>query len=71
MNVDCLLHRSLFNKEDMKRILFAITFLLVCATAFSQEFPGIEESVRINQLKPKEGKVRMVLDMFSKLTKME
>jgi inosine-uridine nucleoside N-ribohydrolase len=46
----------------MKRILFVIALSLVYATAFGQEFPGIDESVRINQLKPKEGKVRMVLD---------
>lgn len=46
----------------MKKILFAIAFFLAYVTAFGQEFPRIDESVRINQLIPKEGKVRMVLD---------
>jgi inosine-uridine nucleoside N-ribohydrolase len=51
----------------MKNLLLTIGFLLVYTTTFSQklpkqEFPEIDELVCINQLKPKEGKVKMVLD---------
>ncbi len=47
----------------MKNFLFLIGFLLVPTILFSQQFPTIDEVVRINQLKPpQEGKVRMVFD---------
>jgi hypothetical protein len=34
---------------------------LTCTAVFGQEFPKIDEAVRINQLNPKDGKVRMLL----------
>ncbi|KAA6310355.1 Non-specific ribonucleoside hydrolase RihC, partial [termite gut metagenome] len=46
----------------MKKYLLTIGFLLVYVTAFCQQFPKIDEAVRIKQLMPKEGKVRMILD---------
>ncbi|KAA6322979.1 Non-specific ribonucleoside hydrolase RihC [termite gut metagenome] len=46
----------------MKKYLLTIGFLLVYATAFCQQFSEIDEAVRIKQLMPKEGKVRMILD---------
>jgi len=46
----------------MRNFLFLAGFVFVCSTVCSQEFPKIDESVRINQLKPREGIVRMVLD---------
>ena len=47
----------------MKNYLFLLGFLFVPAILFSQEFPKIDEIVRINQLKPpQESKVRMVFD---------
>jgi len=46
----------------MKNFLFLAGLLFVHTSLFSQEFPKIDESVRINQLKPPEGKVRMVFD---------
>ena len=46
----------------MKRYFFILAFLLLCSVSFSQEFPKIKESSRINQLEPKKGKLRMVLD---------
>jgi inosine-uridine nucleoside N-ribohydrolase len=46
----------------MRKYLFATGLLAVYATAFCQQFPEIDETVRINQLRPAEHKVRMVLD---------
>jgi len=47
----------------MKKNLFLTgLLLLVHVILFGQEFPKIDEIVRINQLRPPEGKVRMVLD---------
>ncbi|GHT28978.1 hypothetical protein AGMMS49574_04450 [Bacteroidia bacterium] len=46
----------------MKKYLIAIGFLFAYVTGFCQQFPKIDEIVRIKQLTPKEGKVRMVLD---------
>ena len=46
----------------MKKYLFLTGLLLVHPTVFCQEFPKIDESVRINQLKPPQGIVRMVFD---------
>lgn len=46
----------------MKRFLFAIVFLGISVTFFAQNFPAIDEAARINQLKPNQGKMRMVLD---------
>ena len=46
----------------MKNYLFLAGLLFVPAVLFSQQFPRIDEVVRINQLKPPEGKIRMVFD---------
>ncbi|MDR2146462.1 MAG: nucleoside hydrolase [Tannerella sp.] len=46
----------------MKNFLMVTGLLLLPVLLWSQEFPKIDEAVRINQLKPREGKVRMVLD---------
>jgi len=47
----------------MKNYLFLTGLLLVHTVLFSQQFPGIDEVVRINQLKPpQESKIRMVFD---------
>ena len=46
----------------MKNYLFLLGLLFVPTLAVSQEFPRIDEVVRINQLKRQQGVVRMVLD---------
>ena len=46
----------------MKNYLFLLGLLFVPAIVFSQEFPKIDEVVRINKLKRPEGVVRMVFD---------
>ena len=46
----------------MKNFLLLFGFLFVHTAVFSQAFPKIDEKVRINQLIPPEGKVRMVFD---------
>ena len=46
----------------MKKILLFAGLLFVHTVLFSQVFPKIDESVRINRLQPPEGKVRMVFD---------
>jgi len=46
----------------MKNYLFSIGLLFVPTLLFGQNFPKMDEIVRINQLKPREGKVRMVFD---------
>ncbi len=46
----------------MKSCLFLILSLFFYSVTFCQEFPTIEESVRINKLQAKEGKIKMVLD---------
>ena len=46
----------------MKNFLFLAGLLFVHTILFGQEFPKIDESVRINQLNTREGKLRMVLD---------
>ena len=46
----------------MKNYLFLLGLLFVHPVLFSQEFPKIDEAVRINQLKEPKGPVRMVLD---------
>lgn len=46
----------------MRNYLFTMILLLTGTMVFGQGFPRIDEAVRINQLKPRDGKVRMVLD---------
>ncbi|MDR1223646.1 MAG: nucleoside hydrolase [Tannerella sp.] len=46
----------------MRNIFIAIIFLPAWMAVSGQEFPAIDEAVRIDRLKPKEGRVRMVLD---------
>ncbi|MDR2969800.1 MAG: nucleoside hydrolase [Tannerellaceae bacterium] len=46
----------------MKKTLLIIACLITYTTVFSQQFPKIDEAARINQLKSKEGKIKMVLD---------
>ena len=47
----------------MRFFIFLTGLLFVSSTLFGQEFPKIDEVVRINQLRPPQaGKVRMVLD---------
>ena len=47
---------------DMKNFLILAGLLFVHTVLFSQEFPKIDEVVRINQLKPTQGIARMVFD---------
>ena len=46
----------------MKNFLFLAGLLFVHTVSFSQVFPRIDEVVRINQLRPPQGVVRMVFD---------
>lgn len=46
----------------MKKYVVIVALLSMCATVVGQAFPKMDEVARINQLKPREGKVRMVLD---------
>lgn len=46
----------------MKKSILFLTLLVFCSASFSQNFPIIKESVRVERLSPKEGKIRIVLD---------
>lgn len=48
--------------KNMKSKILVIGLLFLYSASFSQEFPIIKESDRINRLSPNEGKIRMVLD---------
>ncbi len=48
--------------KNMKRTFLVIGLLFVYLISFSQDFPIIKESDRINRLSPNNGKIRMVLD---------
>jgi purine nucleosidase len=46
----------------MKNLYLLVMFLSLCLINYGQNFPELDETFRINQLKPPKGKVRMVLD---------
>jgi len=46
----------------MKNLYLLVMFLSLCLINYGQNFPELDETFRINQLKPPTGKVRMVLD---------
>ena len=46
----------------MKKSVLLIGFLIIYSLSYSQEFPIIKETDRINRLNPNNGKIRMTLD---------
>ncbi len=48
--------------KNMKSNILVVGLLFLYSVSFSQEFPVIKESDRINRLSPNNGKIRMVLD---------